>query len=59
MGTAARWRHSLILRVFSIVFFDARSVAGVKLTLGPRPGAENDVFLHFRPLLLNFSCIFA
>ena len=41
LGTASTVRHSAVLRVVSNTVLGARSVAGLKWTLGPRPGAQN------------------
>ena len=41
LGTASYVRHSAVLRVVSNTVLGARSVAGLKWTLGPRPGAQN------------------
>ena len=41
LGTASTVRHSAVLRVVSNTVLGTRSVAGLKWTLGPRPGAQN------------------
>ena len=54
LGTASTVRHSAVLRAVSSTVLGARSVAGLKWTLGPHPGAQNWDLL----VVLGLSAIF-
>ena len=54
LDTASTVRHSAVLRVVSNTVLGTRSVAGLKWTLGPRPGAQNWGLLVFSGLFAIF-----